>query len=282
MGMNQKYSLQDIQEICEIIALQPEMKEKVLHCYQNFDYGPYEESIKKIYSRSTWEQGIEELKEGFLEDPDGVIMLACLLGCAAYTHSVYQEMNISDRIFADTMKFCTRFVGEQYAVYGVYQFVWGWWFPRQLSMCEFRIGELEYEMMTDDSRERCISIHIPSDASMQQSALRKSYEDAILFFKTYYPEYEDAYMFCDSWLLSPELKGILPKSSRIIQFQENFEVSRVNTESDGCMPWIFKRGDIPVEELPEETTLQRGVKRHLLNGGTIGWAYGRLKKEPFM
>ena len=32
----------------------------------------------------------------------------------------------------------------------------------------------------------------------------------------------------------------------------------------------------PVEELPEETSLQRAVKRRLLMGGKIGWAEGVL------
>ena len=33
----------------------------------------------------------------------------------------------------------------------------------------------------------------------------------------------------------------------------------------------------PVKELPEETSLQRAVKRRLLTGGKVGWAEGVLK-----
>ncbi len=33
----------------------------------------------------------------------------------------------------------------------------------------------------------------------------------------------------------------------------------------------------PVKELPEETSLQRAVKRSLLTGGKVGWAEGVLK-----
>ncbi len=42
--------------------------------------------------------------------------------------------------------------------------------------------------------------------------------------------------------------------------------------------WIFKKADIPVENLPEDTTLQRNVKKYLMAGGQIGEGSGYIKK----
>ena len=43
---------------------------------------------------------------------------------------------------------------------------WGWWFPRQLSLQEFRVGCLEYEFV--ELEEKMISIHIPSVANLEE------------------------------------------------------------------------------------------------------------------
>ena len=43
--------------------------------------------------------------------------------------------------------------------------------------------------------------------------------------------------------------------------------------------WIFKKIDLPIENLPEDTTLQRNVKKYLMAGGQIGEGSGYMKKE---
>ena len=84
---------------------------------------------------------------------------------------------------------------------------------------------------------------------------------------------------CDSWLLSPALKELLPEESRILQFQNRFEVKSWNKEEDAYLEWVFKRKDLPLEKLPEETSLQRKMKAYVLQGGKIGEAYGEIPKQ---
>ena len=46
-----------------------------------------------------------------------------------------------------------------------------------------------------------------------------------------------------------------------------------------CLEWLFRvPGNTPLECLPETTSLQREVKKHLLSGGKIGTAVGVLKE----
>lgn len=269
-----------MKELCNKIDLQPEVTEKVLAYHESFNYESVYAYLEKLYNRKTWEEGVKCLEKSFGEDPYGIKMLTCMLACTLHTHETYEEKGIPDEIFIATMKFFRRFIGEHFDVYGSYNFVWGWWVPRQISANEFRMGELEYETVDEDGN-KSIQIHIPADAVMKLSKLRQSYLDARKFFNNYYPQYADADMFCSSWMLSPALKDLLPEDSNILCFQRSFDVNHVDYESNGFLRWVYKREDIPWEQLPENTTLQRRMKAYILNGGKIGWANGKLVNDPF-
>ena len=58
-----------------------------------------------------------------------------------------------------------------------------------------------------------------------------------------------------------------------------FQIKEVYRDSDEFMEWVFKRKDIPLEELSEDTSLQRNMKAHLLSGGWVGEGMGSLKPE---
>ena len=74
-----------------------------------------------------------------------------------------------------------------------------------------------------------------------------------------------------------KLKKLLRKDSNILYFQDNFEIVKVEEESNAFLEWIYLRNDIDYDKLPELTSLQRNVKKYLLEGGKIGWTLGRLK-----
>jgi len=178
------------------------------------------------------------------------------------------------------MKFCTRFVVDHHRHYGTYAFVWGWWFPRQLSFQEFRIGTLEYELIHTD-RGPSISIHIPGDATLTSDSLRQSYRDARATIARIAPSFAQVDMVCDSWMLSPVLRELLPQGSNILAFQASFDITKVNPESPHATRWIFGRDDQPLDSLSERTSLQRATKALLLRGGNVGSAVGTLRNDPW-
>src|SRR5699024_8014369 len=96
------------------------------------------------------------------------------------------------------------------------------------------------------------------------------------FIARLFPAYEGVPFLCTSWLLSPALKECLPEGSRIRSFQDEYEVTDVFPEPDSFLTWVYKRPDIPVADLPEDTSLQRNLKKYLLAGGKVGEAKGRL------
>lgn len=286
--------MKELEELCRLLCLPEEVQAQVLAFSREFDFSKVSDTLEKLFDPDTWETGLRELKGILGEDERGIGMLSCMLFCALKTHRRYQELGIGENIFIDTMKAFTRFVKEHRVSYGCYGFDREWWTVRQLSLKLFRIGELEYECSKsspvslgasagEGGASPCIYLHIPSDARLLSPLLAASYRDAKQFFARFFPEYSSVELYCESWLLSPALKEALPESSNILKFQKAFLLQSIHPESDSYLEWVFKRRNRPVnEELPEDTSLQKNLKRYVLSGGKVGEGIGMLRPEGFL
>ena len=206
---------------------------------------------------------------------DDMGMLACQLRAAVHTRELYRKTGISDRIFLDTMGCFRRFLGETLHRTGKLCFDRGWWSYRQLSMCLFRLGQLEFEMVQEP---HVIAMHIPSDSRMTPEEVDRSLEQLRGFLPEFYPEYADAPVGCESWLLSPVIRGHLREGSNIRSFQDRFHLLHVVEDAPDVREWLFRVPDgTPVQDFPEGSSLQRDLKNHMLSGGTVGVARGVLK-----
>lgn len=272
-----KISLNQIQQLCKEINMPREAEEAVLGIAVQVDKKELQASVGKLLNRETWEEGRKEIKQELGKDTRGFGMLYCMLQGAVISGEHYREKGISHEIYIETMKCFSRFVREYQESFGRYGFDRDFWTTRQLSGLLYRIGELEYELLTQEGR-RGVAIHIPSDALLEKEALSQSFQEAGIFLKEKYPAYSEAAMTCRSWLLSPALKQLLPSGSRILTFQDFFTIRETGEEEQGFMNWVFKRDDLPLEELPENTSLQKNLKKYLLEGGTVREASGVLKQ----
>lgn len=253
----------ELETLCGLIGLPGEVTRAVLAAPQ----APAD-ILADLRTPGRWDRGREALKAWLGDDPAGLGTLAAHLQCALKTHEGYQKKGIPDEIFAATMKCFPRFVAEHLESYGKYGFDRDFWTVRQLSGVLYRIGELEYELT-----EGQISLHIPSDARLEPALLRKSWEEARALLGP-------APMTCHSWLLSPDLPGLLDAGSRILAFQRNFTIHSPAPDRE-FRQWVFKDPGLPDEALPEDTALQRSLKRFLLRGGIFHDARGILIDDPF-
>ena len=228
-----------------------------------------------LLNRSTCNEGLEQLKELVGEDPDGLKILWEMLNIACEVYLKYEKYGIHKQIYVDTMKFCTRFLHEYYQVNHTYKFVWSWWFTRQLSFQEFRVGCLEYELI--EEKDKYISIHIPSDADLSAVEVDKSFGDFRQFLIDYFPDWVDAKWFCESWMMSPELKKLIDDKSNILAFQNRFDIVSINYDSLGVLDWVYPGFKSVSDDLPEKTRLQKNMKKFLLSGNKVGWAKGFIK-----
>lgn len=270
-----------LEQLCDGISLQPEVRTQVLRLHREMDFAPYRDLMDGQFSPDTWDESFERLEE--LLDPmdeNGFMMLTCMMTWALKTWENYRKASISDEIFFATMGCFTRFVGEHMASYGEYGFDRGFWTSRQLAMRLFRIGELEYELRETKDQGKVVRLHIPTNCDFRMSQVAASYRDAKGFLAKYYPDYLDVPMMCGSWLLAPALREVLPKVSNIVRFQDLFELISVDEDSCEFMQWLYGDEELPVDEhLPEKTSLQRKIKQRLLYGGKVGTALGVLKEE---
>lgn len=230
---------------------------------------------RKLFVREQWEEGVKELQSYLGDDPMGMkILWEQLHIVCQYTYGEYVKRGFSEDIFVATMKFCTRFLYEHHATWGTFKYVWAWWFPRQMTVQEFRIGALEYELV--DGQEREIAVHIPSDADMKPDSIQASLSAFNTFRETCFADWKDVKLTCDSWMLVPELRELLGESSRIVAFQRLFEIDQIDREATWFLGWIYPGHDIVDENLPEKTSLQRQLKKYLLAGNKFGIAKGHL------
>lgn len=266
----------DIFTFCTQINLQPEIKNRVIDFCNNFNFDTVEKQLKEFLIYEKMKDARTELRAILGEDVDGIKILACMLKASADIHDIYQLKGISDDIYFDTMKCYTRFIDETYEMMGKLYFNRDWWTVRQSGGHLFRIGALEYEMKHMDDTV-VISIHIPSDADFSPVTVDKSIAEAKEFFKRYYPELENAEYHCHSWLLDKQLQNMLNEKSNIVRFQNRFEIVDEDEVDMEFMEWLFHTKAADLQKLPEKTSLQRNVKKHLLSGGVIRSAYGKLK-----
>mgnify|MGYP001624423359 FL=1 len=211
------------------------------------------------------ERAERELEEWLRGEKWGV--LACLLLAAARAHEEYVRLGIPEKVYEDTMRCFTRFMKEHRALTGEWGFDRGRWAWRATALRLFRIGALEYEL-----EKGRVSLHIPSDGSLQKEAVRDSLHGARAFLRTYFPAYGEAPFWCSSWLLHPALRELLNEKS-------NIDVQRVDNEDLSYRAFVFRRPDGNVFDYPEETALRRRLKQYLLAGGRFGSASGVLREE---
>ena len=263
-------------ELYKLLELPQEVRE-ALNVYEaNRTQDIPEVIYRKLLVRNEWGDGIKELQNYLGDDPMGMKILWELLHIVCqYSYEEYKKRGINEEIFVATMKFLTRSLYEHYATWGTFKCASAWWFPRQMSVQEFRIGALEYEFV--DGKEREIAVHIPSDADMNTDSINSSMSDFEHFREIYFTEWKDVQLTCDSWMLMPELRDFLDDSSKIVAFQKRFQIDNVDREATWYMEWIYPGYDIVDEKLPEKTILQRKLKKFLLGGKKFGIAKGHIK-----
>ncbi len=221
-------------------------------------------------------QAATELHDELKDDERGFKMLYVMLRAALESKGAYDRYKIPFDIFVATMGCFSRFVREYKVYSGVYGFDRWWWAHRQLSLRLFRIGALEYEL-TETNGEFEIAIHIPSDTDFSPLEIDGSLTRARAFFDRC-DIYKKAKYSCCSWLLSPALRRVLPCESRILQFQNRFKVEKLNDQDESYKLWVYKSSSLSPSEFPENTSLQRNLKRYVLEGGKVGEGYGVLRQ----
>lgn len=141
------------------------------------------------------------------------------------------------------------------------------WFTGHVRGALYQLGRLQFCVEGPDP-EPFVGMHIRGEGGpLTLDAVRDSTEWALEFFPAVFPERydgpEDLVFKCESWLLDPQLRDWLPERSNIPGFGALFDLEGdggpVGNRTDLWRFVFMRTEDTPVEELPQENTLQRSV-----------------------
>lgn len=203
-----------------------------------------------------------------------------------HLEQLYKNKGLSDKIYFDSMCDLKYKLMECYNLHGIWGSMSASWFPRFFDVTRFALGRLQFEVMDswfeyDDedihikSGDKIINVHIPSSGKLLQEDCLDAYKQAYDFYKEYQKD-GVLYMYCHSWLLEPALEEFLDENSNIIKFKRNYRVFRTDKRDVFPDAWrvFMKKEDVPIEEYPENNSMQKKIKEYLLKGNTIGYGLG--------
>lgn len=116
-----------------------------------------------------------------------------------------------------------------------------------------------------------VCVHIPYGANLEPSLVEASYARARDIFAKCYPDLHYGAFYTHTWLLSPQLRGILKPDSRILAFQKKYALYPCKSAGRFVFPFVFAVSAPPddLSTLPEDTSLRRDLKALYLSGGYI-------------
>ena len=124
----------------------------------------------------------------------------------------------------------------------------------------------EWETVLADG-DPVINIHIPESGPLKPQACRDSLLRAREFFAQYLPEHNWKAFCCASWLLDPQLAGILQPNSNILAFQRMGYLFPSSGRTDTIFRCFgVKAARDGIGTVPLRTSLQHALVQFLKNG----------------
>lgn len=115
--------------------------------------------------------------------------------------------------------------------------------------------------------DQVLNIHIPAGEPLDEVACRDSLRQAVAFFPRFFPHFHFKAIQCGSWLFDPQLADYLPPQANLVRFQSLFHrYPMVNGNSWQIRQRVFGNPDLPLDNVPQQTSLQKIVKKHLQDG----------------
>lgn len=216
------------------------------------------------------ELGFEKKMETCREKEKHLLWFYTKLAVEVYND--FHNDGINDQVYFDTFYDFTIWYRRCLKTRGVHGLIQEKWLSLPLKRKIYRLGRLQFEPGVLSGRydgEPALHVHIPEGEKLDTVRCLESLEQADQFFDDSYRYYD-----CLSWLLSPELKKILPKDSNIIRFQGMFQICDVRRQSRQAEERVYGFVTDDYQDYPEETSLQTGLKQYLLREGNPGVGYG--------
>ena len=212
-----------------------------------------------------------------------------ILECTGYAYEDYLKKGIGQDVFYNSMCDITYKARECMTYKGVFGTFVPEWFKGFLEVRRFGLGRLQYDlwehredtvMIGDFKVEKgykTLACHIPSSGPLTHEAVVDSFKRAYDFFQD---RQKDGILLieCFSWLLFPEYREIFKECAKnTYSFAQNFEFYDTYYHEKFFDCWRVFNVDINdcvIDDLPEDTRLQKGFKKYLKENNKFGGARG--------
>ncbi len=129
--------------------------------------------------------------------------------------------------------------------------------------------------------DTAIKVHIPYGGKLDKASCAASYTRAKDIFRRCFPEYDFKCFLICCWMLSPALCDLLKPESNILAFQSGYTVFPSKSSATDAFLYVFgietsSVSEIDLESLPENNSLQRGIKEKALRGEYIHQFHGYM------
>lgn len=107
-----------------------------------------------------------------------------------------------------------------------------------------------------------IEIHIPSNIPYTPENIKSAFKMALEFYKDFYPEHKTKAIACYSWILSPQLRKVLPEGSNILAVNDSMHILPVIATFDGDCRFLRKGTSLQkriAEECEKGTEFHHGI-----------------------
>lgn len=289
------YTMEYLKIFGDTLELPAESRAPLAHDYETLLASPgAAEEMKtaedRLFAGEDWKALVPHMDR--LHELSGlhrhVIDFLFLMAASEQLRENYRTAGLSDALFWDTIADLKYKLIECHDVYGIWGTFVASWHPWFYTMRRFKLGRLQYEVIPFEHSEpvtvggytvhpgdTVYNMHIPSCGSLNRAARIDSYKKAYAFYKDQLGG-KPMIFACESWLLFPGNREILPPTLNMVDFISDFHIYKSEEYDEFYDKWrVFgKDFEKPDAELPEDTTQRRCFKRWLLAGKKTGGGEG--------
>lgn len=216
---------------------------------------------------------LKDMKQKYIENNLPMDLFQASQSDIIYRLNRFKELNGFDGISERDMLWLEDVFDAKFFNIGVLRF--------QIFTMKYELIErsgYDYIKLSSKAKERFkegntyINVHIAKDTNLDPRLVDESFEEARIFFNTYYKDLSIDYFICRTWLIDASLRDILPNDSKIVQFGKRFEPIARGLNSRQPFTRIYGTYDMnEILKLKHTTTLQKEAYKHK---DTLGVTFG--------
>lgn len=121
-----------------------------------------------------------------------------------------------------------------------------------------------------------VQIHIPADGPLKEEMVDETLLETKEFIAKYLPDFQYKAFACHSWMMSTKLDDMLDPNSNIVKFGRRFHRLICDGKGEDVFSFVFLKPNMSfeLEELPENTTLEKKIKAHYRQGNVLYEMHG--------